>query len=525
MLHLVQGGYLMILLFLIHWVGGVYILSDGDLEHAGIWTWLLCAFIGWIFIVLYIFDCLGTNGNTSTSSSSSQSSLPSNELSNIPDSDYNSYQNLLKEYYTKYKDQVFQKKTLSEIQQKINFERDLTEIKHDLKSVRKELESSFTKVLKFECSVCGYIYEGDTAPKKCPICGVGGDKFNKLTVHQQNQVGTETALIDYQLYMEMLKQQYSQYGEKMFLPSKIQDFIDSNQLNSKLGIKSDDVMKDLWKIKNKETEEDNITVMLPEQPLNKRTQSANITTLQRQPQSILDEQKLLNYIKGMPVKWDFNNPNALENKEIQKICSILLNTKTVLAYCCPDFFRQMEFVVQKKRANTPKRADYGIVMNKNILFELYKYSYLMNIFKVLESRKNDELKIDRVEFWNLIQEDCRKRLENLEYEKRNTPVILDMFRKYELDTQKVKMVVNDYIEPREYDYIYAYSMTCVLSEIIVNMVFNGEINIGNGYQPTLDVIRQYPASDMIEALDVTIATNVNFSLGMYANGGVLPKKQ
>ncbi|MBQ4613001.1 MAG: NADH peroxidase [Clostridia bacterium] len=30
---------------------------------------------------------------------------------------------------------------------------------------------------KFVCSVCGYVHEGETAPKVCPVCGVGMDKF------------------------------------------------------------------------------------------------------------------------------------------------------------------------------------------------------------------------------------------------------------------------------------------------------------------------------------------------------------
>ena len=30
---------------------------------------------------------------------------------------------------------------------------------------------------KFVCSVCGYVHEGETAPEKCPVCGVGADKF------------------------------------------------------------------------------------------------------------------------------------------------------------------------------------------------------------------------------------------------------------------------------------------------------------------------------------------------------------
>ena len=33
---------------------------------------------------------------------------------------------------------------------------------------------------KFVCTVCGYVYEGDAAPEKCPVCGVGADKFKKV---------------------------------------------------------------------------------------------------------------------------------------------------------------------------------------------------------------------------------------------------------------------------------------------------------------------------------------------------------
>lgn len=30
---------------------------------------------------------------------------------------------------------------------------------------------------RFICTVCGYIHEEDTPPEKCPLCGVGSDKF------------------------------------------------------------------------------------------------------------------------------------------------------------------------------------------------------------------------------------------------------------------------------------------------------------------------------------------------------------
>ena len=34
---------------------------------------------------------------------------------------------------------------------------------------------------KFVCTVCGYIYEGEAAPEKCPVCGVGPEKFIEKT--------------------------------------------------------------------------------------------------------------------------------------------------------------------------------------------------------------------------------------------------------------------------------------------------------------------------------------------------------
>ena len=44
---------------------------------------------------------------------------------------------------------------------------------------------------KFVCQVCGYVYEGEEAPEKCPICKAPKEKFNELkgeasyaTVHE-----------------------------------------------------------------------------------------------------------------------------------------------------------------------------------------------------------------------------------------------------------------------------------------------------------------------------------------------------
>ena len=34
--------------------------------------------------------------------------------------------------------------------------------------------------MKFVCTVCGYIYEGDAPPAECPVCHVKSDKFKPV---------------------------------------------------------------------------------------------------------------------------------------------------------------------------------------------------------------------------------------------------------------------------------------------------------------------------------------------------------
>ena len=38
--------------------------------------------------------------------------------------------------------------------------------------------------MKFRCTVCGYIHEGDAAPAQCPLCKVGADKFVEIEEQQ-----------------------------------------------------------------------------------------------------------------------------------------------------------------------------------------------------------------------------------------------------------------------------------------------------------------------------------------------------
>jgi len=48
----------------------------------------------------------------------------------------------------------------------------------ETKEEDKKIEEE-SKTTKWVCSVCGYVHEGDNPPEKCPVCNVGPEKFNK----------------------------------------------------------------------------------------------------------------------------------------------------------------------------------------------------------------------------------------------------------------------------------------------------------------------------------------------------------
>ena len=33
---------------------------------------------------------------------------------------------------------------------------------------------------KFVCQVCGYVYEGESAPSQCPVCKAPGTQFKEV---------------------------------------------------------------------------------------------------------------------------------------------------------------------------------------------------------------------------------------------------------------------------------------------------------------------------------------------------------
>ena len=49
---------------------------------------------------------------------------------------------------------------------------------------------------KFICAVCGYIYEGDAAPEKCPVCKAPASKFSEMKEEGETTYATVHRLGD-----------------------------------------------------------------------------------------------------------------------------------------------------------------------------------------------------------------------------------------------------------------------------------------------------------------------------------------
>ena len=42
-----------------------------------------------------------------------------------------------------------------------------------------QIKKEKTTMKKWVCTVCGYVYEGENPPEKCPQCGVPASKFKE----------------------------------------------------------------------------------------------------------------------------------------------------------------------------------------------------------------------------------------------------------------------------------------------------------------------------------------------------------
>lgn len=169
--------------------------------------------------------------------------------------DYQSYIEVLKQYYLEYGQNINTVDFVNCYKLKSRFNINFMDVNKDLD----ELEKT-----------------GNITPKQTPREQTQSVNITPSveTQHTQNKMVSNASMCninDYNSYMEVLKWYYSQYGDDMFLPSKLKKFINDYQLDSRFNIKTDDVSEDLRAIRTgkpvqtQSTQVQNINAIQPEE--------------------------------------------------------------------------------------------------------------------------------------------------------------------------------------------------------------------------------------------------------------------
>lgn len=75
----------------------------------------------------------------------------------------------------------------------------------------------------WKCTVCGYVHQGETAPEKCPKCGVGPEKFNLMEEEDAAKVYRSDKTNDLQMKLITLAMKMDKIATK-----GIEDNLDPN---------------------------------------------------------------------------------------------------------------------------------------------------------------------------------------------------------------------------------------------------------------------------------------------------------
>ena len=66
----------------------------------------------------------------------------------------------------------------------------------------------------WKCPVCGYVHEGESAPEKCPKCGVAADKFMELPKEEAEKVYRSDKTNDYHMQLIRLAMKMDKIASK-----------------------------------------------------------------------------------------------------------------------------------------------------------------------------------------------------------------------------------------------------------------------------------------------------------------------
>lgn len=267
-----------------------------------------------------------------------------------------------------------------------------------------------------------------------------------------NNMTFSNVISDYSSYLRELELYYKIYGLNMYKPDMINNFIFTHRLD-RMKISKEDVLQDLNDICSSAS------------PKTEKQVSVHVSatdSVGTSQSTKLNEKAVLDYLTNVPIAFSFDYPHSTESQQLNRICSMLAEGVMDMVLST-DNIKALKSNLTTKRNRVTTEREYANSLRSNIVYASYNYSYLMNIFDVMEKEPTNNMQIDFNRLWQLIKAETKKRVENLDHETRTNSAVREMLSQYTGRPTK----------DLECDYIFTFLMSDMLSHIFTG-IFSSE---------------------------------------------------
>ena len=134
---------------------------------------------------------------------------------------------------------------------------------------------------------------------------------------------------------------------------------------------------------------------------------------------------------------------------------------------------------------------------------------MLNSLDLLQGKSAEQFNINTTEFFELVFNDCKQRVMNLDNERGRSFGLAKVLDTYSSNTNRYKMPILGTVNQRENDYIVAVLMNCCMNSII-DKIFK------SGIQRAIYLANTYSSRELKMTLDSVVTSQCTIRLSIYS---------
>ena len=209
------------------------------------------------------------------------------------------------------------------------------------------------------------------------------------------------------------------------------------------------------------------------------------------------EEVVLKEINKIPKNFEYNT-----NNRINIDACIAIVTDIADRVVTSNNVKQLKIILNAKKQRNKTVAQYNECLENNIIFELYKYDNLIDIFNIVNITNLKQM--DFQTFYTLMLEDSPKKVISAKHLAQSNQSVHNLLINY----------TRQNTESHEYDYIFSSLKTEIIAYVMQSVLY-GNLEIGNRQIETLNYFKQFSAMDNKAAFDFVITNLVAKKLSLF----------